>query len=905
MSLRDLDYQRNVLQQLDNYLTILAAQKAKADKIEAANAQESDPDLVRPVPDFPLKTWDALRDADVLPKSRAGLPYPPRRDGIGRPVPNVVFKVPTGGGKTFLAVSSLAMIFGRYLAKATGFVLWIVPNEAIYAQTKRQLTDRQHPYRQLLDVMSGNAVRILEKADTLDARDVESHLCVMLLMLQSSNRENKESLKMFRDRGDVRGFFPDEGDQDAHAASLKLTPNLDTYDLAGSSYPWPQIKDSLGNALRLIRPVVVLDEGHKAMSSLAVSTLYGFNPCFVLELTATPKDVAATTGANPKPALFAPVLVEVSGKQLDKEGMIKMPLNVDPRQGADWRATLAAAVERIRSLDNAARSFQADSGRYIRPILLVQVERTGKDQRDGAHIHALDVKEWLQSIGGFEEPEIAVKTAETNDLSQPENQDLMGPLNRVRVIITKQALQEGWDCPFAYVLCALAASANLSAMTQLVGRILRQPQADKTGVAALDECYVITHHAGTSDVVSAIKTGLEDDGMGDLVKEIRINEPGDARGPRKVKRRPAFAKTEIFLPLVLRVTDSAARPLDYEEDVLFSLEWQGLDVSPFVAKIPENAAGAERQMRRIYLADSGTERILDDVTGYNEEHLRFDMPHAARMASDIVPNAWVCRDIVGAVVNGLKARGFDDAKLGSIGGLIVEELRTWLSDQRDAMAESFFRAEVAAGRIQFRLRSDDRNWRMPMDADTYEPEGAEQLPGKDGLPLANSMFAPVYKGDFSNPDERDVAVYLDGEAALRWWHRNVARSNYFVQGWKRGRVYPDLIFAVQRTGRDDKVVVLEMKGDHLKGNDDTKYKTDVLRLMNEAFKVENVERVGELELVMQGGSEIECDLVLFKDWKTQLPPKLQSTTVASPLRRNPGEEEMEPINQQGGERRVR
>ena len=277
MALRELEYQNRVLNRLDEYLTELATQKKRADKIAAANVLEDDPELLRPVPDFPLKTWEAMRAAGKLPESRQQIPYSTRADGCGRAVPNVIFKVPTGGGKTYLAVSALSKIFGRYLGQQKGFVLWVVPNEAIYAQTKRQLADRQHPFRQMLDVLSGNAVRLLEKTDAVDARDVESNLCVMLLMLQASNRENKDSLKMFRDRGDVNGFFPPEGDQEAHSVALKQTPNLDVYDLTGSSYPWTQVKDSLGNALRLIRPVVVMDEGHKAISDLAFSTLYGFN----------------------------------------------------------------------------------------------------------------------------------------------------------------------------------------------------------------------------------------------------------------------------------------------------------------------------------------------------------------------------------------------------------------------------------------------------------------------------------------------------------------------------------------------------------------------------------------------------------------------------------------------------
>src|SRR5690554_6179754 len=114
------------------------------------------------------------------------------------------------------------------------------------------------------------------------------------------------------------------------------------------------VKDSLGNALRLIRPVVVMDEGHRAISELAFNTLYGFNPSFVLELTATPKDVAARGGRNPRPARYANVLVEVLGVELDREGMIKMPLNLAALQNPDWRTTLNAALERLNALEHEA-----------------------------------------------------------------------------------------------------------------------------------------------------------------------------------------------------------------------------------------------------------------------------------------------------------------------------------------------------------------------------------------------------------------------------------------------------------------------------------------------------------------------------------------------------------------------
>jgi type III restriction enzyme len=863
--LRQLDYQDRVLAALDHYLDALSIEKAKSDKVSALVLSE--PSLGLETPNFAAKAWELLRVQGRLPPARSTIPFSSRFDGVGRPVPNAVLKVPTGGGKTYLAVDCVAHIFGRYLGRNTGFVLWIVPNEVIYSQTLNHLRDRQHPYRQMLDRAAAGRVRILEKNDPLDARDVSSQLCVMLLMLQAANRETQDSLRMFRDRGDVHGFVPSEGDQAAQKALIDSIPNLDAYDDI-----FPMVKESLGNALRIIRPVVILDEGHKAVSDLAFGTLYGFNPCFVLELTATPQDVQPRGGRNPRPGRYANVLVEIAGRELDREGMIKMPLNLDPRQGTDWKATLATALAKLNALDRDARKLRAEAGRYIRPIMLVQVERTGQDQRGSGYIHADDVKAWLLTAG-FDEAEIAIKTAEVNDLRQPENQDLSSPTNRVRVVVTKSALQEGWDCPFAYVLCSLAASSNLKAMTQLVGRILRQPGAMKTGVEPLDECHIVTHHAGTADVVDAIKSGLEQDGLGDLVLSVVQGDPiSGTKERRQIKRRHKFSSTEIYLPRVLFVDDGGtARDLDYETDVLAAIDWRNFVPLEIAERIPENARAADRQLQRITLTDT-KEYFSAQTVNAEAEGLRFDPTYVVRMISDLVPNPFVGRDIVGRFVAALKARGFDDPKIAGISGLITEELRRGLDVKRTELAEKFFRAAVKTGRIQFRLRLDGKNWRMPFAIETNEPEGARQLLGESGGPLERSLFAPLYESEL-NKDERDVAVHLDGELALKWWHRNVARTQYGLQGWKRAKIYPDFIFSVERKGGASRITVLETKGDQL-DNLDTAYKREVLDFLTEAFSWSTSIPVGSLQLLSESGDTVECKLILMTEWKTKLPEYL-------------------------------
>jgi type III restriction enzyme len=872
VAFRELDYQARTLAALDAYLVALSAEKPRYDKVAALAA--ADPDLGIELPHYPEKAWASLAAAGQLPSGRIPVGYSHRLTGDGKPCPNATLKVPTGGGKTYLACAGLSRIFGGYLKANTGFVLWIVPNEAIYSQTVKALRDRDHPYRQTLDRAAAGRVTILEKGDALKRADVDASLCVMVLMLQSSNRENQSTLKLFQDRGDVHGFTPPEGDQSAHAALLKTVPNLSRYDLADGGPGWPMIKDSVGNALRIIRPVVIMDEGQKAVSELAFGTLYGFNPCFVLELSATPVDVAprrATATRAASSGRTANILVEITGRELEREGMIKMPLNLEPVPGTDWQAAIGAALNRLNDLDASAQTYLADVARYIRPILLVQVERTGADQADSGMIHADHVKAWLMKAG-LDEAEIAFKTADLNDLDKPENRDLLSPTCRVRVVITKAALAEGWDCPFAYVLCSLAANGAEGAMTQLVGRILRQPHATKTGVAALDECYVYTHRADTKRVVEAIKDGLSRDGLSDLVRDIVLPDGGVAAASvkRAVQRRDVFRTFDIALPQVLWADPGQApRLIDPETDLYPLIDWTACDVAAFADTIPKDARTTESQIVRLRTAAAAG--FETETQRADEIERRFDPAFAVRMISDLSPNPFVGRAMIGQVLAKLKARGFDEGLIGRLSGFVIDEMRRYLGAWRDAQSALIFRDRLASGQIQFQLRGDEGDWIMPDQDWTTAEETAAQLTGKTGAPLDRSLFLPIYAADLNN-DERSVAVYLDDTAAIRWWHRNGAtRNSYAIRGWRRGNVYPDFVFAALKGDSGQRIVALESKGDQLAGNMDTAYKTALLDTLSNAWGS------GEASTLGRGEIDFEAAVVLFSDMKLKLPVLIAGT----------------------------
>ncbi len=314
--------------------------------------------------------------------------------------------------------------------------------------------------------------------------------------------------------------------------------------------------------------------------------------------------------------------------------------------------------------------------------------------------------------------------------------------------------------------------------------------------------------------------------------------------------------------------DGEPRELDYETDVLSAIDWRGFDPTDIAARVPLKAQAAESQLQKIRLSEDGEDLFVGETVTGSAEILTFDPAHAVRMISDIIPNPFVGREVVADTLHALRKRGFDDAKLGLLSSLIVEELRKGLDAARNARAESLFKADVATGRIQFRLRLDGRNWRMPFSIETSEPENARQLLNRAGGPLEKSLFAPVYESEL-NGDERDVAVYLDGEKTLAWWHRNVARTQYGIQGWKKAKIYPDFIFAVERDGEAKRITVLETKGDQL-DNLDTAYKREALSFLSEHFQWDEATPVGELELV-NNGETVEGTLILMSEWEARLP----------------------------------
>ncbi len=374
---------------------------------------------------------------------------------------------------------------------------------------------------------------------------------------------------MFRDGGGFDGFFPSDDDVAGHQALLKEISNLDTFEREAGFWG-RQVKTSLGNTLRRLRPLIILDEGHKAYSQNAKGTLEGFNPCMIVELSATPPREAN-------------VLVDIRGSELNEEEMIKLDLHIKNSASTSWKNTLLASIEHRKRLEEEARIHEASTGVYIRPICLIQVERTGREQRRPGVVHADDARDYLLRHPDIRPEHVAVKTSQKDELKEVD--EAGGLLSRdcpIRYIITKQALQEGWDCSFAYVLAILTNPGSKSALTQLVGRILRQPYARKTRVAWLDESYVFCFQRRGADLLEEVRKGFGLEGLYGLEGRIVTDPEGPAQPSGMVtleqRERYRTATRDLVLPAFMIKDGSEWRLVHYEADILSRVPWGEVDV---------------------------------------------------------------------------------------------------------------------------------------------------------------------------------------------------------------------------------------------------------------------------------------------------------------------------------------
>ncbi|CAH1385615.1 DEAD/DEAH box helicase [Candidatus Nitrotoga sp. M5] len=404
--------------------------------------------------------------------------------GFPPDMPYFCLRVPTGGGKTWLAAKSVQLANTHLLRCEHSVILWLVPSKPIREQTLRALRNRQHPYYIALREAGSITVLDLEEAKSVTRATLDTSTTIIVATRQAFQVEEEECRKVYQSSGALMHHFDN------------LSPTQRGELLTegeGSDRITPY---SLANVLRLRRPLVVVDEAHNNRTELAFDMLARFRPSGVMELTATPD--LKRTPSN--------VLHSVSAAELKAEEMIKLPVVLETEP--NWQQCLADAIGRRDALHKLADDERRAGAAYLRPLVLIQSE----PRRAG--IESLDfdrVRNELITNHGIPTSEIIVATTEEKGLEQIDADYKLGiadPTCPVKFVITQRALAEGWDCPFAYILVSMASLHSATAVEQLLGRVLRQPGAKHAQARALNQSYAFVVSRNFAETASALRDRL-------------------------------------------------------------------------------------------------------------------------------------------------------------------------------------------------------------------------------------------------------------------------------------------------------------------------------------------------------------------------------------------------------------
>ncbi len=854
------DYQQDVLDDLESYLSALDATANPAQ----AYAQH----------------WANYRLGAVSMRA-----YEEQVAGV----PQVCVKVPTAGGKTFIAANALAAIFRHLEAQGRDtpqLVLWLVPSLAILDQTARALADSNHPYRQQLNRDFSGRVEVYRKEDILTGRGfapdtLKNQLSVAVLSFDSirAGKQTKDSRKVYQDNGYLQPF----------AGQLDPANLLPDHD-----------ETALINVLRALRPVVVVDESHNATSDLSVEMLRTLNPSFILDLTATPR-----ASSN--------IISFVDAAKLKRNHMVKLPVIV--QNCADKNDVVARALELRRNLEAMAQNEAASGGAYIRPIVLFQAEpKTGNSPTD-----FVQLKRQLIELG-IPEAEIRIKTAEVDELK---NETLGAADCAVRYIITVNALKEGWDCPFAYVLATLANKSSAVDVEQILGRILRQPYARRHSEDLLNYSYVFTASDRFLDTLGHIVAGLNRAGFSehDCRKvETPLPEPAPVVSPPLGQQaelmftRPAPDQSEAFNPDRVRaLQDTAKAGVAAIREIGQTLESQMVNRSASVALPPEieskmkrysvmpefAAEQAELHLPQFLMAHAPT---LFDAEGQNglsllkRENLLKNFPLSqenTQITFDALDSDTYAVDLqeVGREEYQPRFTRIDPQKRAALNRYILSlppesqvreltgkftqmignmypipdpEIRQYLRRVFEAMDserihDCLERDYSYASKIKVRIRELATDY-AAQRFDQLLLTGQITLAPHHSLPewIAPARTAPALPASLYQKEgeingfEQKVINEIANHSNVRWWHRNLEKHGFYINGFINH--YPDFLVRM----KSGKLVALETKGDD-RDNSDSRRKLRLGRdwasrsggqfvylMVFESQSLEGTQRLGDL-----------------------------------------------------------
>jgi type III restriction enzyme len=446
-------------------------------------------------------------------------------------VPHVCLRLPTGGGKTILAAHAVKRAASSYMEKDFPVVLWMTPTNIIRTQTLEALKNPRHPYREALENEETGfpgkvAVFDISEFEQIRPQDLTEKTCIIVSTFAA--------LRVDDEKTDARRIYDHNEAFETHFA--RLPHNLPGLDTIKDGPDAGKVKFSFANLLYLHQPLLLVDEAHNAVSPTTIMTWKRLSPSCIVEFTATP--VNNNT------------LCSVSAATLKKEQMIKLPI-VLTEHTKSWQETVHDALLTLGKLQELALK-EPD---YLRPLILIQAEDKNREVTvDVVRQHLIDHEK-------IEPERIAVVTASQKELDKI---DLFDRTCTIDVVITVEALKEGWDCSFAYVFCSVANVRSMTAVEQFLGRVLRMPNAKRKQQEELNKAYAHVRASFAQAAALLVDRMIEKMGFdeNEALTAIQHEPPKQSQ-----EDLPLFAGLPPVQPLVITLDEMPVWPgLEQERD---------------------------------------------------------------------------------------------------------------------------------------------------------------------------------------------------------------------------------------------------------------------------------------------------------------------------------------------------
>jgi len=780
----------------------------------------------------------------------AGTAIEPYKNNVAR-VPHICVKVPTAGGKTFIACNAIKTIFDAFAYDKPKAVVWLVPSITILDQTIKNLKDTNHPYRQKINSHFGNKVEVFDKASLLqgsgfNATSVKEQLNIFVLSFDSIRTANKEGRKVYDQNGSLQSFETLLG-KDEEISLMKV--------------------------MQYLNPMVVVDESHNAETELSVDMLKEFNPCFILDLTATPRK-----NSN--------IISFIDALELKKENMVKLPVIVYNHQ--DKTEVINSSLQLQKRLELQAIDEEKNGGKYIRPIVLFQAQpKNGKnflnEEEEKSNVQKL--KEKLIELK-IPANQIKIKTANINEIK---GIDLMSKECEVRYIITINALKEGWDCPFAYILASLADKSSAVDVEQILGRVLRQPYVMKHNFPLLNLSYVLTASSKFLDTLDNIVKGLNKAGFSDkdykladpamleeakkqdplqqltvfptseetqtedITSDIdtsRISVPSETELPNTTVseiEKSAIEQNEAFEKTVseMEANNTPALPNEIQQLVktysikdIFKEQAGQINLPQFYLKVPasqfnfgesfnEVPLEKENLLEGFALSKADTNIAFDSITSelYKvdlDETKKEHTPTFIRLDGQVRES--IMTYILDPSRKDIRVKNFTKRLMDLIGNMFPipdKEIEKYINRILDDFNDEQF-GDLSANeytykdKIKFKIialseQFAEQKFKDFLDTDKVFIKPSFTLaksisPGETAKDITKSLYEK--EGSMNGYEER-VINEIGNMTNIAFWTRNIERKGFKINGFVNH--YPDFIIQT----KSGKTILLETKGDHL------------------------------------------------------------------------------------------